>query len=258
MNAASPAALLLGTCFLFVSGCGEPPTVHEAPFPEQVTDFHELYSRNCAGCHGPNGMKGAAPRLNDPVYLAVADRQILYDTIKFGRAGTPMPALGKIQGGTLSDNQIKALIDGMEREWSRNVDFKGTPLPIYSVEKAPPGDVHRGQEAYMRNCMMCHGSEKFKGTAGPIVDKDYLSLVSDQGLRTTMIVGRIDWGMPDWRSRIPRHPMSDQDMSDVGSWLASQRPNYATPVTQNGPPSPHRTAESASSSTGQNQSIQGK
>jgi cytochrome c oxidase cbb3-type subunit III len=34
--------------------------------------------------------------------------------------------------------------------------------------------------------------------------------------------------MPDWRNRIPNHPMSNQDISDVVAWLASQRPAYSS------------------------------
>ncbi len=223
---------LILSCILIVSSCGEPQRLDKTPVPVEVTDFHELFAQNCAGCHGENGMKGAAPRLNDPVYLAVADREAIYNTIKNGRKGTPMPAMGKDQGGTLMENQIKAIVDGMEREWSRNVDFQGTPVPVYSVGKAPPGDAQHGQLAYEKNCMMCHGFGQFKGAAGPILDPHFLALASDQELRTTMIVGRIDWGMPDWRNRIPGHPTTDQEISDIVAWLASQRPQYAGETTQ--------------------------
>ena len=36
--------------------------------------------------------------------------------------------------------------------------------------------------------------------SGSIVDPSYLALVSDQSLRSTIIAGRPDLGMPDWRS----------------------------------------------------------
>jgi cytochrome c oxidase cbb3-type subunit 3/ubiquinol-cytochrome c reductase cytochrome c subunit len=51
-----------------------------------------------------------------------------------------------------------------------------------------------------------------------------LSLVSDQVLRTVVIAGRPDIGQPDWRSDVPGHPMSDQEVTDVVGWLSSQRP----------------------------------
>jgi hypothetical protein len=47
--------------------------------------------------------------------------------------------------------------------------------------------------------------------------------VSDQGLRTTVIVGRPEFGAPDWRNDVPGTPMSPQDVSDVVAWLATRR-----------------------------------
>jgi mono/diheme cytochrome c family protein len=245
-------------CLLLNIGCSGGPPISAESFTREVTDFHELYSRNCTGCHGVDGMKGAAPRLNNPLYLAVVDRDTLYNTIRYGRPGTPMPAFGKDQGGNLSDKQISALIDGIQREWTRQVDFGGVEAPTYSVAKAPAGDAQRGQTAYQENCMACHGFREVKGAAGSILDPNFLALVSDQGLRTTMIVGRPDWGMPDWRHRIPNHVMTDQEMSDVGAWLASQRPEYASLATQGGPAAPHPPAPHITTSEGQAQSKEGK
>jgi mono/diheme cytochrome c family protein len=146
----------------------------------------------------------------------------------------------------------------MERQWSRNVDFPGATAPTYSIEKAPPGDAARGQMAYTKNCMMCHGFEKFKGTAGTILNPNYLALTSDQGLRTTMIVGRIDWGMPDWRYRVPGHPTSDQDISDIVAWLAQMRPRYAAMGAQSGAAASGTNTPGVSSSSGGMQSNQEK
>lgn len=245
---------VLAMSFLVSAGCGGQPQGREEPFPEQVTDFHELFARHCAGCHGADGTKGPGPRLRDPLYLAVADRDSIYNAIKYGRPGTPMPPFGKNQAGPLSDPQVAALVDGMLKNWGQPQKYKNAALPTYSVEKAPPGEIARGQIAYQRNCMMCHGFGKFKGVAGPIAESQYLALVSDQNLRTTMIVGRMDWGMPDWSHRIPRHPMTDQEMSDVVAWLASKRPKYSAAVTNPGRPAPVAPTTGVSPSEGQGQS----
>jgi cytochrome c oxidase cbb3-type subunit III len=62
------------------------------------------------------------------------------------------------------------------------------------------------------------------GKASSIVDGSYLSLISDQDLRTNVIVGRPELGAPDWRGDVPGHPMSAQEISDVVAWLTAQRP----------------------------------
>jgi hypothetical protein len=58
------------------------------------------------------------------------------------------------------------------------------------------------------------------------VDGSYLGLVSNQGLRTTIIVGRPELGAPDWRGDVPGKAMSPGDVSDVVAWLAAQRPQF--------------------------------
>ena len=55
------------------------------------------------------------------------------------------------------------------------------------------------------------------------MDGSYLHLVSDQGLRTTVIAGRPDIGQPDWRSAVPGRALSGDEVTDVVAWLASQR-----------------------------------
>ena len=62
------------------------------------------------------------------------------------------------------------------------------------------------------------------------MEGSYLSLVSDQQLRTIVIVGRPELGAPDWRNNVPGHPMSAQEISDVVAWLAAQRPQFLTPT----------------------------
>lgn len=76
-------------------------------------------------------------------------------------------------------------------------------------------------------CADCHGAEGRGGDkAGSVVDPSYLGLVSDQGLRTSVIVGRKDLDMPDWRGYVTGRAMSDQEISDVVAWLVAERPKY--------------------------------
>jgi cytochrome c oxidase cbb3-type subunit 3/ubiquinol-cytochrome c reductase cytochrome c subunit len=57
---------------------------------------------------------------------------------------------------------------------------------------------------------------------GSIVDPTYLALVSDQYLRSIIIAGRPDQGMPDWRSD-SNQSLTDAQITDIVSWLASKR-----------------------------------
>jgi cytochrome c oxidase cbb3-type subunit 3/ubiquinol-cytochrome c reductase cytochrome c subunit len=74
-------------------------------------------------------------------------------------------------------------------------------------------------------CSSCHGANGRGGQhAGSVVDGAYLALVSDQHLRTTVIVGLPSLHAPDWRSDVPGKPLSDGEVTDVVAWLSSQRP----------------------------------
>ncbi len=102
--------------------------------------------------------------------------------------------------------------------------LQGIAAPPYAAKA--PGNAQQGAAAFATFCASCHGADG-KGTAkvGSIVNPNYLSLITDQGLRTIVIIGRPDFNAPDWRNNVPGHPMSDQDISDVVAWLAAQRPN---------------------------------
>ena len=70
--------------------------------------------------------------------------------------------------------------------------------------------------------MLFRSGKVGSGDVGSIVDGSYLALISDQGLRSLVIAGRPDEGMPDWRSDSSQ-PLTDQQITDLVAWLASKR-----------------------------------
>jgi len=234
MNARSLAFTLLisGACLL-TEGCHAPgkPTVQaESARPDHVLDFKTLYRQNCAACHGENGKNGATISLADPVYLAFAGVDTIQRITASGVPGTSMPPFGKGAGGMLTDQQIAVIANGTIRTWGAPVGI--TPLPYAS---AGPADVTKGAASYSTFCARCHGPDGIgiKGNemhTGSIVDPAYLALVSDQYLRSTIVVGRPELGMPDWRSDLSppeSRAMTNEEVTNVVAWLASHR--TATP-----------------------------
>jgi mono/diheme cytochrome c family protein len=193
--------------------------------PGKIMDFNFLYARNCSGCHGAEGKGGAAIGIGDPVYLAIADDSAIGRVTSDGVAGTSMPAFAQHSGGALTDEQINVIVHGIRTRWARPDALSGTIAPPYAAET--PGDAKRGATAYMAFCSACHGADgRGSKRASSIVDASYLGLVSDQNLRTMVIVGRPELGAPDWRSDIPGHPMSPQEVSDVVAWMVAQRVQF--------------------------------
>jgi cytochrome c oxidase cbb3-type subunit III len=202
---------------------GRPAPGPEVPRPDSVLDPVVLYSANCAGCHGAEGTHGPAVALGDPLYLAIADDGTLRSTITKGRPGTAMSAFAQSEGGMLTDQQIDSIVRGIRERWGSTDLMAGVRPPPY--EPAAHGDAHQGEGVYATFCESCHGRGDGGGPkAGSVTNPSYLSLISDQGLRTLVITGRPDFGAPDWRGNVPGRPMSDQEIADVVAWLASQRP----------------------------------
>lgn len=211
--ASAVAALLMTAC--------EPPGKPSAPTtPAEITDFHTLFSENCSGCHGPNGKEGPGRPLNDPLYLAVIPRDTLKSIIENGRPGTAMPAWARSQGGPLYPNQVDALVGGIEKNWAKPVNLKGVAVPSYSGGHAS-GDAAQGKKLFARNCFMCHG----KGAPiGPVTEPAVLALASNQYVRTSIIFGRPDFGMPSFQHLSLGRALSDQDVTDLVAYVTSFRP----------------------------------
>jgi cytochrome c oxidase cbb3-type subunit 3 len=224
-------ALILATVTVsaLFCGCANAPgraVAGEVPVvPGEISDFSMLYGQNCAGCHGAEGKDGAAIALNDPVYLAIADDATVRGAAANGIPGTSMPAFAKSAGGMLTDKQIEIIVSGIREQWAKSDVLAGANPPPYSSPE--PGDASHGSLVYVQYCSSCHGAGGRGGQkASSIVDGSFLALLNDQELRTIVIVGRPDLGAPDWRGNVPGKPMSSQDVSDVVTWLASQRAKF--------------------------------
>jgi len=218
---------------LALAGCGRSSGAKadaDSPArPEDVLDFHALYSTNCQACHGANGHNGPAMELGNPEYEALVDDATLRKWISGGMPGTEMPAFAQSAGGMLTDAQISAIIAGMRKEWSKPNAFAGSAPPPYAQNQT--GDVKRGQQTYQARCASCHETPSGQQVTSPA----YLSLVSDQALRTIIIAGRTDIGQPDWAHDNPKGasgaPLSAQDVTDIVTYLGSLRNLAAVSAT---------------------------
>lgn len=227
--AALVAAVLGAAC---AAGCsrggglpGRPSPDEVIVRPSEVLDFESLYGTNCAGCHGARGREGPAAPLSDPLYLALVSDAVLRRVTAEGVPATTMPAFAKSAGGMLTDAQVDALVRGMRSRWGKPGVLHGVEAPPYTAPG--PGDAKRGASVYESYCSSCHGPGGRGGAKGSsIVDGSFLALVSDQTLRTTVLVGRPELGAPDWRGNVPGRPMSPEDVTDVVAWLAAQRPEF--------------------------------
>jgi mono/diheme cytochrome c family protein len=122
----------------------------------------------------------------------------------------------------LTEKQITVISTELRARWAKREILDGTSPPSYATKST--GDFERGASAYKTYCQSCHGPGGRGGQRGSAITNDsFLALVSDQGLRTIVIAGRPELGAPDWRGNVIGKPMSEQEVTDVVAWLASQR-----------------------------------
>lgn len=222
-----------------VAGCeppGKPNPANRPKLPDQITSFDELFSTNCTGCHGANGELGPAPPLNDPLFVAIIPDAELLSIIHSGRPGTPMPPFSRSEGGSLTDEQVKIIADGIKSKWKPAEPPSPTP-PGYALSSAAPGRTasgnrERGAQVYTRACAGCHGPngagvEHEGKLANTINVPAFLALISDQALRRIIITGRTDLGMPNFAEHDGRpddfQPLTSADVDDLVALLADWR-----------------------------------
>lgn len=228
-----PAAALALAAVL--AGCDSAPgalKADEYTAPDQVTDFHALYASNCQACHGANGQSGPAMDLGNPQYQALIDDATLKKWISGGMPGTEMPAFAQSAGGMLTDQQIDAIVAGMRSEWRKSDAVSG--MPPYAQPDGGGNGAH-GQQVYQARCASCHQSPARQQPTSPV----YLSLVSDQVLRTIIVAGRPDIHQPDWQHDAQDGssgtPLSPQDVTDLVTYLHSLRSSGAVSAAPTAP-----------------------
>jgi cytochrome c oxidase cbb3-type subunit III len=234
--------LMLCASILALVGC-EPPQLPGTPnpanrpqAPDQDVSFESLYSLNCAGCHGADGELGPAPPLNDPTFLAIIPADELDRVVRNGRPGTPMPGFAQAAGGTLTDEQVKAIVDGLRKHWG-DASIDAASLPPYLLTKvegvqSAPGSRERGAQIFERACATCHGTNgagvKRDGMVASAINVPaFLALISDQALRRIVITGRHDLGMPSYEHDDGRpldfEPLTPAEIDDLVALLADWR-----------------------------------
>jgi mono/diheme cytochrome c family protein len=226
MNARATGLMSLTAVVLLLNaGCvrlpGQPNGIAGAAGERGISDFSTLYAQNCAACHGANGSGGPALALANPVYLAVAPGASIRRATALGVDGTMMPAFSTGSGGMLTDEQIDVIVVGVQK-WGRLQPDLASKAPPYLAHLE--GDAKHGKLGFSASCAGCHGENGEGGRiAGSIVEDSFLALVSDQGLRTTILAGRPEIGQPDWRGVGGAEPLTDKELTDIVAWLASRR-----------------------------------
>ena len=151
----------------------QPPTETTAvatTLVDQIMAGQDLYSANCASCHGADGMvtqitgvQGLEGKLIPAIHgtdvLYTLDDATLAQVIAYGRPEAGMTPFGKTYGGQLSASDIDNIVVFMRYSWdNRFVAPVLKPLfPPLAKGEVPSYDVHI-QPIIQRYCISCHSA----------------------------------------------------------------------------------------------------
>lgn len=161
----------------------------------------ELYSQNCALCHGEFGEGGPNPSLAGDIispistseYLKTRDDFTLRSIIAQGQPNFGMSPFGSAFGGPLDDEQVDTIVAFM-RSWEANPPVELPPEIEISVETVSLDT----QEIYDQLCAQCHGPEG-EGGIGPSFQEEQLQdSRTDEQLFNTINLGHDATAMIGW------------------------------------------------------------
>jgi mono/diheme cytochrome c family protein len=157
---------------------------------ERVTRGQQLFTANCATCHGQHGEGDIGPTLNSKRFLQTADDGIIFSLIGSGVPGSGMPSWAQANGGPFTDEQISDLV-GFIRSWQATATDVAKPTPTPNPAQ--------GATIFNSICYACHGPNG-EGTdrAPALNDQKLLAQFDDAWFRQTISQGRPSKGMPTW------------------------------------------------------------
>lgn len=124
----------------------------------------EIFSSSCAQCHGGEATGGIAPALNSEQFLGAVSDQQMHQLISTGVPGTLMSAYSADFGGTLTQQQITAVVVYLRAFEETAPDFPEWQQPLSQANLT-------GQELYTTACSYCHGID-LSGNIGPALGKN--------------------------------------------------------------------------------------
>ncbi len=157
----------------------------------------QVFSANCAGCHGVDGSGGIGSQLKPNAFVDGSSDAAVLDIVQNGRAGTAMPGWS----GRLTAEEMDAVV-ALLRDWQQPGSAGATEVdgPVETIPFS-----HRTHLAKGVSCLFCHSS----AVRGPAADLPPLELcagchrwLSTQTEQTKAVVAAFDQGTTVSWSRV--------------------------------------------------------
>jgi mono/diheme cytochrome c family protein len=162
---AAIAVIVAGLVFLTIQAVITTPPQAEAvsvggDLASRIEAGSKLFAEQCAGCHGESG-EGAeietrpgefTDPLNSEDFLVPHSSETIAKLISYGQPDLGMQAFGLAYGGTLTDQEIRAIVDFIE---SWNAPPEELSQDLSQIEN--PGFAQDVKPILDKRCGSCHG-----------------------------------------------------------------------------------------------------
>jgi ubiquinol-cytochrome c reductase cytochrome c subunit len=211
-------AALIGAALTVMGGLSAiaAPTVSNAsPLPTEVSSGQQLFTKNCASCHGLNG---EGVKVNGTV-IGPNIMEAGAAAVSFQMSSGRMPMAGQQKQSrrttnTFSAEEIKAVaeyIGGMGT---------GPGIPTdsqYSTSGLTAEQIAKGGELFRTNCSACHN---YAGKGGALSDGNYAPPLTGTGVTNQEIWEAVRTGPQNMPVFSPTQ-LSDEDVSTVIAYLSA-------------------------------------
>ncbi len=191
----------------------------------------QLFSRNCAFCHGDFGEGGPNPARTDDViapistaeYLKTRDDFTLRAIIAQGQPNFGMSPFGTAFGGPLDEDEVDAIVAYM-RSWELN-----PPVELPPEVPAAGAISLSGSDIYAELCTQCHGPAGEGGIGPSLRDPGFQADNTDQDIFDTINLGHEATAMIAWGEIL-----TSEQIQQLVDFIRQLEP--AEPTTSEGTP----------------------
>lgn len=194
----------------------------------------QIYSENCAVCHGPDG-KGRVGATLAKDWPSIRPDLEVKTTIENGVAGSPMPPWSQANGGPLTEEEIDALVYYI-LSWQTGgpqlVIPTATAIQRPAITSPPgiSGDPNQGAVLFDQNCVVCHGPDG-QGRVGATLAKDWPSIRPDLLVQATIQRGVPGSTMPAWGQE-NGGPLAEEEINNLVAYILTwSTPPYPPSVS---------------------------
>jgi mono/diheme cytochrome c family protein len=196
----------------------------------------QLYSQNCATCHGVFGEGGPSPinpkALIPPIstadYLKTRDDFTLRAIITQGQPNSGMSPFGSAFGGTLEDDEIDAIVAYI-RAWEAKPPVDQPPqIAASNMLDLSTSDI------YANLCSQCHGLNGEGAVSSSLQDKEFQGTNTDQDIYNIIDHGASGTTMIGWGSILSVNQMQDlvQYIREFGKLAPEPTVETPAPTTE--------------------------